>query len=120
MNFRFPDERLLSLKFRFALPCIRTMAGKEKGRMSGNLIRPLPLETQLDTSAISRATRFITAGVLLSTTTNQQLQTGEKNMTTSRKEASQAGKDLRNPNTPKRDRGPIASDLAQARRKPKK
>lgn len=41
-------------------------------------------------------------------------------MTTSKREASQAGKDLRNPNTPKRDRGPIASDLAQAKRKPKK
>jgi hypothetical protein len=39
-------------------------------------------------------------------------------MTTSKKTASQAGKDLRNPKTPKQDRGPIASDLAQA--KPKK
>jgi hypothetical protein len=38
-------------------------------------------------------------------------------MTTSKKEASQAGKDLRDPRTPKRDRGPIASDLAQAARK---
>ena len=41
-------------------------------------------------------------------------------MTTSKREASQAGKDLRNPKTPKRDRGPIASDLAQAPRKPNK
>jgi hypothetical protein len=40
-------------------------------------------------------------------------------MTTSKKTASQAGKDLRNPNTPKRDRGPIASDLAQAKKKKK-
>lgn len=40
-------------------------------------------------------------------------------MTTSKKEASRAGKDLRNPKTPKRDRGPIASDLAQ-RRRPKR
>ncbi len=36
-------------------------------------------------------------------------------MATSKKVASQAGKDLRNPNTPKRDRAPIASDLAQAK-----
>jgi len=40
-------------------------------------------------------------------------------MTTSKREASQAGKDLRNPKPPKRDRGPIASDLAQAARKKK-
>jgi hypothetical protein len=40
-------------------------------------------------------------------------------MTTSKKVASQAGKDLRDPRTPKRDRGPIASDLAQARKKKK-
>ncbi len=32
--------------------------------------------------------------------------------------ASQAGKDLRDPQTPKKDRGPIASDLAQAKPKP--
>jgi len=38
-------------------------------------------------------------------------------VTTSKKTASQAGKDLRNPKTPKKDRGPIASDLAQARKK---
>jgi hypothetical protein len=37
-------------------------------------------------------------------------------MTTSKKTASQAGKDLRDPKTPKKDRGPIASDLAQAKR----
>jgi hypothetical protein len=41
-------------------------------------------------------------------------------MTTSKKEASIAGKDLRNPKTPKRDRGPIASALSQAKRNPKK
>jgi len=41
-------------------------------------------------------------------------------MTTSKKEASKAGKDLRNPKTPKRDRGPIASALAQAKHHPKK
>jgi hypothetical protein len=35
-------------------------------------------------------------------------------MTTSKKTASQAGKDLRNKKTPKRDKGPIASALAQA------
>jgi hypothetical protein len=40
-------------------------------------------------------------------------------MATSKKTASQAGKDLRNTATPKRDRGPIASDLAQAPRKKK-
>jgi hypothetical protein len=40
-------------------------------------------------------------------------------MTTGKKTASQAGKDLRDPKTPKKDRGPIASDLAQAARKPK-
>lgn len=39
---------------------------------------------------------------------------------TSPKTASQAGKDLRSPSTPKKDRGPIASDLAQARSKPPK
>jgi hypothetical protein len=38
-------------------------------------------------------------------------------MPTSKKTASQAGKDLRDPRTPKRDRGPIASDLAQAKKK---
>ena len=38
-------------------------------------------------------------------------------MPTSRKEASQAGKDLRNPKTPKADRGPIASALSQAKKK---
>jgi hypothetical protein len=38
-------------------------------------------------------------------------------MPTSRKEASQAGKDLRNPKTPKVDRGPIASALAQAKKR---
>jgi hypothetical protein len=41
-------------------------------------------------------------------------------MTTSKKTASQAGKDLRSPKTPKRDRGPIASDLAQAKTNKKK
>jgi hypothetical protein len=41
-------------------------------------------------------------------------------MTTSKKQASLAGKDLRNPRTPKRDRGPIAAALAQAKHKPKK
>jgi hypothetical protein len=38
-------------------------------------------------------------------------------MVTSKKEASQAGKDLRDPKTPKKDRGPIASALAQAKHK---
>ena len=32
---------------------------------------------------------------------------------TSKKTASQAGKDLRDPKTPKKDRAPIASDLSQ-------
>jgi hypothetical protein len=41
-------------------------------------------------------------------------------MTTSKPIAKQAGKDLRDPKTPKRDKGPIASDLAQAKQKPKK
>jgi hypothetical protein len=36
---------------------------------------------------------------------------------TSKKTASQAGKDLRDPKTPKKDRGPIASDLSQAKKK---
>jgi hypothetical protein len=36
-------------------------------------------------------------------------------MATSKKVAKQAGKDLRNPKTPKQDRAPIASDLAQAK-----
>jgi hypothetical protein len=38
-------------------------------------------------------------------------------MSTSKKVASQAGKDLRDKKTPKKDRGPIASDLAQAKKK---
>jgi hypothetical protein len=41
-------------------------------------------------------------------------------MVTSKKAAKQAGKDLRDPRTPKRDRGPIASALAQAKHKPKR
>jgi hypothetical protein len=36
---------------------------------------------------------------------------------TSKKIASQAGKDLRDKKTPKKDRGPVASDLAQAKKK---
>jgi hypothetical protein len=49
-----------------------------------------------------------------------KIATKEKSkMSTSKKEASQAGKDLRNPNTPKRDRGPIASALAQTPHKKK-
>jgi hypothetical protein len=38
-------------------------------------------------------------------------------MPTSKRTASQAGKDLRDPKTPKKDRGPIASDLAQTKKK---
>ena len=38
-------------------------------------------------------------------------------MATSKEEASQAGKDLQNPDTPEEDRGPIASALAQSERK---
>jgi hypothetical protein len=38
-------------------------------------------------------------------------------MATSKRAASQAGKDLRDAKTSKRDRGPIASDLAQTPRK---
>jgi hypothetical protein len=41
-------------------------------------------------------------------------------MTTSKKTASKAGEDLRNPKTPKRGRGPIASALAQSKKKKKK
>ena len=37
---------------------------------------------------------------------------------TSPKVASQAGKDLANPKTPKQDRGPIASALSQTKVKP--
>jgi len=39
-------------------------------------------------------------------------------MPTSKKVASQADKDLRDPKTPKKDRGPIAAALAEAKRKP--
>ena len=38
-------------------------------------------------------------------------------MPTSKKVASQAGKDLQNKKTPKADKAPIASSLAQAKRK---
>jgi hypothetical protein len=38
-------------------------------------------------------------------------------MVTSKKEASKAGADLRNPKTPEQDRGPIAAALAQAAKK---
>jgi hypothetical protein len=41
-------------------------------------------------------------------------------MVTSKKQASQAGKDLQNKKTPKKDRGPIASALAQSKHKLKK
>jgi hypothetical protein len=41
-------------------------------------------------------------------------------MPTSKKVASKAGTDLSNPKTPKRDRPPIASALAQAKTKKKK
>jgi hypothetical protein len=41
-------------------------------------------------------------------------------MTTSKPVASKAGKDLPNPKTPKPDRPPIASALAQAKTKKKK
>jgi hypothetical protein len=41
-------------------------------------------------------------------------------MTTSKGTASQAGKDLRDPKTVKKDRPPIASALAQAGTKPNK
>lgn len=44
----------------------------------------------------------------------------EGDMTTSKKQSRQAGKDLRDPKTPKKDRGPIASALAQSKHKPKK
>src|SRR6266404_8951480 len=39
---------------------------------------------------------------------------------TSPRVASQAGRDLRDPKTPKRDRAPIAAALAETRRKPRK
>jgi hypothetical protein len=38
-------------------------------------------------------------------------------MPTSKKEASKAGADLRDPKTPRKDRGPIASALSQAKKK---
>jgi hypothetical protein len=38
---------------------------------------------------------------------------------TSKRVTSQAGRDLRNPKTPKVDRGPIASALSQAKHKGK-
>ena len=41
-------------------------------------------------------------------------------MPTSKKVASQAGKDLRDPMTPKRDRAPIAAALAEAKRTKKR
>jgi hypothetical protein len=37
-------------------------------------------------------------------------------VTTSKPVASKAGKDLQDPKTPKKDRAPIASDLAQAKK----
>lgn len=40
----------------------------------------------------------------------------DNRMATSTKVAKQTGKDLRNPATPKKDRAPIASDLAQAKK----
>jgi hypothetical protein len=40
-------------------------------------------------------------------------------MPTSKKVASKAGEDLRDPKTPKKDRPPIASDLSQAEKKKK-
>jgi len=43
----------------------------------------------------------------------------KKQRGTSRSVASQAGKDLRNPKTPKRDRAPIAAALAETARKRK-
>jgi len=44
----------------------------------------------------------------------------EELMPTSKEVASQAGKDLRDPRTPKRDRGPIAAALAEAKRTKKR
>jgi len=41
-------------------------------------------------------------------------------MPTSKKVAKQAGSDLRNPETPKKDRAPIAAALAETKRKPDK
>jgi hypothetical protein len=41
-------------------------------------------------------------------------------MATSKKQSKQAGKDLRDAKTPKKDRGPIASALAQTPRKKKR
>jgi hypothetical protein len=41
-------------------------------------------------------------------------------MPTSKKVAKQAGRDLRNPETPKKDRAPIAAALAETKRKPAK
>lgn len=41
-------------------------------------------------------------------------------MPTSKKVATQAAKDLRDPKTPKADKAPIASSLAQAKGKKKK
>jgi len=38
-------------------------------------------------------------------------------MATSKREASLAGKDLRDPKTPKKDRGPIAAALTQTKKK---
>ena len=122
-EFLIPSNANFFFKFRCVLSWLKRDGQNGEGRMSGNLIRPLSTsETQQDFSAFSCAPRFITVGVLLSTTANHKRQQKgiKKTMTTSRREASQAGKDLRNPNTPKRDRGPIASDLAQAKRKPKK
>jgi len=41
-------------------------------------------------------------------------------MPTSKRVASQAGKDLRDPKTPKKDRAPIAAALAETKRKPRR
>jgi hypothetical protein len=80
MNFFSPSANAhCYFRFRFALSCAYTISRKEKGRTSGKLIRPLSTsETQPDSSAFSCATRFTTAGVLLSTTTNHERQAGRE------------------------------------------
>jgi hypothetical protein len=51
--------------------------------------------------------------------TNFEVTMTTKKRGTSPRVASQAGKDLRDPKTPKRDRAPIAAALAETRRKKK-
>jgi hypothetical protein len=122
MTFPSPTPIAIQIPF-YAVVYFDDSRRKDKGRMSYALIRPFVHKTKRSRkpAALVKQTEFYNRWCSCcqpQRTINDKQK--RKNMTTSRKEASQAGKDLRNPKTPKRDRGPIASDLAQAPRKPKK